>query len=88
LQEFGDARFDVIGTSSWDTAAHWFDQRNSRNLFAEFDVGYPATGTKASSLISAMARYSANGQGFNDVVAAQVPHDPAMPTQIAASLHA
>jgi hypothetical protein len=85
VQSGNDLRIDFMGTQNEVTIAGWF--ASTANKVQEVTAGGLKLDSQLSSLVAAMATYTAAHPGFDPTAVAQAPNDNALQTAIAAAWH-
>jgi Ca2+-binding RTX toxin-like protein len=85
VQSGNNLQIDLMGTNTQVTIDGWFSSPGSQ--LSEITAGGLKLDTQLSSLVSAMAAYSAAHSGFDPTSTSQAPNDNTLQTAIAASWH-
>jgi hypothetical protein len=84
-QSGNDLKIDVLGTTSDITVSNWYS--GTGNQLQEITAGSLKLDSQLSSLVAAMATFSAGNPGFDPTLATQMPTDSALQSTIAAAWH-
>jgi Ca2+-binding RTX toxin-like protein len=87
IKSGNNLQIDIMGTNSHVTVSGWF--ANAGKDLQEITAGGLAIDSQVSSLVQAMATYSANNHGFSPTASGntQAPNDPNLQAAIAAAWH-
>ncbi len=87
IKSGNNLQIDIMGTNSHVTVSGWF--ANAGNDLQEITAGGLEIDSQVSSLVQAMATYSANNHGFSPTASGntQAPNDPNLQAAIAAAWH-